>query len=104
MKAHSIASRVVGFTASLVLTLTAFFLFAYPTSLDLPKSTMIAIVLALAALQFAVQSIFFLNVLNEKGPRWNLVVYASTLSIIFIIVLGAIWIMHHLNYNMMPGH
>lgn len=102
MHSKSISSRIIGYVASLVITLTAFLCFYYPESFYIEKSTIIKIVLVLAVLQALVQLIFFLNILNEKGPRWNLIVFASTISIILIIIVFTIWIMHHLDYNMMP--
>lgn len=100
MHTKSLTSRFIGFAASLILTLTAFLIFFRPDFFHLDLKMNILAVLILAALQCTVQSIFFLNVLNEKGIRWNLVVYASTLSVIFIIIFFSIWIMDHLNYNM----
>ncbi len=97
-----LSSRIIGYVSSLILTLFAFSLIAYPDFFPFKTDLVIAILLILAALQSVAQSIFFLNVLGEKGPRWNLIVFTSTLSIILIIVIGAIWIMHHLDYNMMP--
>jgi cytochrome o ubiquinol oxidase operon protein cyoD len=92
----SLTSRIIGFLLSLLLTILSFFIISYPV----PNWTK-AIILTLAILQATVQSICFLNVLSEKGPRWNLVVFVSTLSIVLIIVIFSIWIMDHLNYNMM---
>lgn len=64
-------------------------------------NTVILIILILAVLQGMAQAIFFLHVLSERGTRWNLFVFASTISIIVVIVVFSIWIMNHLNYNMM---
>ena len=94
----TLTSRLIGFLSSLLLTLAAFLIIARPELFRFQ----IQIMFALAILQAIAQSIFFLNVLSEKGTRWNLVVFASTLSIISIIIVGAIWIMNHLNENMMP--
>jgi cytochrome o ubiquinol oxidase operon protein cyoD len=99
----TLSSRFIGFFGSLILTLAAFLIIARPELFRFPSQIAIGVILVLAILQALVQSIFFLNILSEKGVRWNLIVFASTLSIILIIVLGAIWIMGHLNCNMMPG-
>lgn len=98
----SLASRTIGFAASLILTLTAFLIIYNPGFFHLGAGAAINVILILALVQSIVQSIFFLNVLSEKGTRWNLVVFASTISIILIIIVFSIWIMHHLNYNMTP--
>src|SRR5688572_10662876 len=101
---NTIRSRVIGFVTSLILTLTAFLLIVRPEIFPLEKPMIIAILLCLAVCQAVVQSIFFLHILRERKPRWNLFVFGSTLCIILVIVFFSIWIIHHLNYNMMPHH
>lgn len=88
--------RVYGFGISMVLTLAAFFVVLHPT---LPMKAFFLLVLAL--LQFVTQSLCFLDILGEKGPRWNLVVFLSTLTIVLTILFFTVWIMNHLNENMM---
>jgi cytochrome o ubiquinol oxidase subunit IV len=100
MHSTSLSPRIIGFVSSLVLTLTAFLIFFYPDFFHLGTKRNIMVVLILAVLQCTVQSIFFLNVLSEKGTRWNLVILASTISVIVIIVVFSIWIMNHLEYHM----
>ncbi len=97
----SLSARIVGYLSSLILTFTAFWIIINPAFFHLTTKSAITTILVLALFQAAVQSIFFLYILSEKGTRWNLVVYASTISIILIIVVFSIWIMNHLNYNMM---
>jgi cytochrome o ubiquinol oxidase subunit IV len=94
-------SRVIGYVASLVLTGASFCIFFRPDFFHWSMKMNIVAIFTLAVLQCSVQSIFFLHILSEKGPRWNLVVYASTLSIVFIIIFFSIWIMDNLNYRMM---
>lgn len=97
----TLASRIIGFVASLILTLIAFFIVVRPDFFHMGIRMSILALLILAVLQFIVQSICFLNIWGEKGPRWNLVIFVSTLSIVLIIIVFSIWIMNHLNYNMM---
>ncbi len=101
---NTLWSRVIGFVSSLLLTLTAFLLIVHPQFFPFEMPMLITILLVLAVCQAIAQSIFFLHVLSEKKPRWNLIVFASTISILLVIVLFSLWIMHHLNYNMMPHH
>jgi len=96
----TLISRVIGFLASLMLTLTAFLIIFYPNFLHLKIRAAIIVIFILAILQAIFQSICFLNVLSEKGPRWNLVIFVSTISIIIVIIVFTIWVMNHLNYNM----
>ncbi len=104
MKAHkkegTLESYVIGFSLSGLLTLSSYLVV---TQNLIPKDITIGVIIFLALLQFVVQSIFFLHLDKENGPRWNLAVFLSALSIVALVVIGSIWIMTHLNYNMMPN-
>lgn len=97
---REISLRVVGFIISLILTLSAYYLILNPNFMGLTVQNVILIILTLALLQALVQLIFFIDVWHEKGSRWNLTIFISTVSIIFVVVFFSIWIMNHLNYNM----
>lgn len=97
----TLISRIVGFLASLVLTLVAFVIIFIPDFFNIKVQTTLTVLLILAILQFVVQSICFLNVWGEKGPRLNLLIFISTISMVIVIVVFTIWVMDHLNYNMM---
>ncbi len=97
----SLAARIIGFIASLIFTVTAFLIVLHPDFFHLSVRIDLIFILILALLQFIAQSICFLNVWGEKGPRWNFVLFLSTLTMILIIVIGTIWIMNHLDYHMM---
>jgi len=61
------------------------------------------IIFVLAVIQLFVQMVFFLHLLSKSSDRnYNLAVLTSTVSIILIVVIGSLWIMRHLNYNMTP--
>jgi cytochrome o ubiquinol oxidase operon protein cyoD len=93
--------RITGFVASLILTLLAYFIIVRPDFFHLEIETAITVILILALVQSMVQLIFFL-LWREKGPPWNLGFFISTIGIIATIIVFSIWIMNHLNYNMMP--
>lgn len=99
----TIISRIVGYVLSLMLTLAAFLIIFRPDFFHLEVQTAVTFILILAIIQFIVQSICFLNVWGEKGPRWNLLIFISTISIVVIIVVFSIWVMDHLNYRMMDN-
>lgn len=99
---YPLASRLAGYVLSLILTLIAYFIIVQPGYFDLNIWTAVLIIFFLALTQSLVQLIFFINVWKEKGPLWNLGIFISTVSIIFIIIFFSIWIMNHLNYNMQP--
>jgi len=104
----TLKSYVSGFILSVLLTLAAAGLIWVHVSSDHTAFThefLTASVLILAFAQLIVQLVFFMHLGREKGPRWRLGAFVSTVGIILIIVVGSIWIMGHLNYNMMasPG-
>jgi len=94
--------RITGFVASLILTVASYFIVMHPDFFHLGIRMAVLVIFILAVLQAAVQFIFFLDLWREEGPRWNLGVFISTILIILIIIVFSIWIMDHLNYNMMP--
>jgi len=97
---YKLSLRITGFIASLILTLAAYFIITNPNFFNFDVQTAIIVICVLALSQALVQLAFFINVWKEEGPLWNLSVFVSTVSIIFIVIFFSIWIMNHLNYNM----
>lgn len=64
--------------------------------------TVIYAVMTLAVVQLFVQLYFFLHLGKEKSPRWNMIAFLFATGVVLILVIGSIWIMDHLNYNMTP--
>jgi cytochrome o ubiquinol oxidase operon protein cyoD len=98
-------SYLTGFVLSVALTLLAFyFVTAHISSGHILYSHNFLTVatLALALVQAVIQMLFFLHLNKGENARWNLAVFGSTVCIILILVIGSIWIMGHLNYNMTP--
>jgi len=59
-------------------------------------------ILILACVQTTLQLIFFLHIGLEARPRWNTLMLLFMIFLMFVLVGGSIWIMHHLDYNVMP--
>lgn len=87
----------IGFLLSLAFTIGA-----YEAVITRARSAG-SIVLFLAFTQLFIQLIFFLHIHTGADRQWNTLVFFSTAGIIFIVVAGSLWIMGHLNYNMMPS-
>lgn len=102
----TLRSYIIGFVLSIVFTLGAYFsVVSFQAGSTLfTQELIVAMVLCFALLQLLVQLIFFLHLGKESNPKWNLGIFISTISIVLIVVVGSIWIMTHLNYNMMPEH
>ncbi len=102
----TLTSYIIGFALSVVLTLVAaWIVWAYVGSghAAFTPDIIIGILIALAIAQLFVQLVFFMHLADESGPRWKLGALVSAVGIILIVVVGSIWIMNHLNYNMMAS-
>lgn len=101
----TILSYSIGYVLSLVLTLVAFLLVGkHINSDEAGQSTGVLMlwISALAIAQLLIQLLFFLHLHQEKKPRWNLMAFQFMVLVVVIIVGGSLWIMHNLDYNMMP--
>jgi len=89
-------SYVVGLVLSVVATLIAYF---FVVNHLWPKEMLVYIVMGIAVVQLAIQAVFFLHI--GRGSHLKLVTFLFALLVVIVIVVGSIWIMHHLDYNMM---
>lgn len=96
----------IGLILSVILTFAGYILTSmhvHSHHEEISHELLIPIVLILAFLQLFVQLFFFLHVgKKDNTSRWNLGFFAATFLGILVIVVGSIWIMYHLNYNMTP--
>lgn len=105
LKYVSLKTYIIGFVLSLTLTLMAFGAVKLHEMLGRSLEThpfVIPVILVFALIQLAVQLIFFLHLVKEDKPRWNLFFFISTFGLILMIVIASVWILNNLNYNMMP--
>ena len=68
----------------------------------LTPASVIAAITVLAIGQMLVHLIFFLHISTTPNQRTNILAFAVTLLIVVLIVGGSLWIMSHLQSNMMP--
>ena len=100
MKRHGLYKMYsIGFILSLIFTIVAYHLVVAKV---LSGEILLMTILVLAVAQLVVQLYFFLHLGSEQKPRWNLISLINTVGIIFLVVIGSIWIMNHLNNNMTP--
>jgi cytochrome o ubiquinol oxidase operon protein cyoD len=95
----SLQGYLVGYAAAAVLTIAAF---AAARSDALTPASVIAAITVLAIGQMLVHLIFFLHISTSPHQRTNIVAFAVTVLIVLLIVGGSLWIMSHLQSNMMP--
>lgn len=96
-----LASYVIGFILSILLTVGAYALVKLHVAHhhQTPSDMVMHIVLPLLAfIQFFVQLYFFLHLGSERKPRWRLLVFGYMAAVVFILVAGSLWIMYNMNY------
>lgn len=94
----TLKSYVVGFLLALVLTLLSFGVAAEHALFTVSQFYVTLVVLAV--LQLLVQVTFFLRLNAAEEGRWNLMPFLFTIVIVLVILIGSLWIMYNLNYNM----
>jgi cytochrome o ubiquinol oxidase operon protein cyoD len=88
---------------SLILTLAAFipvFIHTNTSHMSFPHELLIPYLIVLALIQLVIQLVFFLHFGREEKPYFNALFLFYITGMILIVVIGSIWIMTHLNYNM----
>jgi cytochrome o ubiquinol oxidase operon protein cyoD len=99
--AHSsLKGYTIGFILSVILT-------AIPLWLVMGKvfdksSTTAIVVLAFAAVQIVVHMVYFLHMNTKSEGGWSMLALIFTVVLVVIMLSGSLWVMYHLNHNMMP--
>jgi cytochrome o ubiquinol oxidase subunit IV len=96
----TIKGYVVGFLLSVVLTAIPFWL-VMGRVLPSPRATAF-VILAFAAVQMVVHMVYFLHMNAKVEGGWSLLALTFTVALVVIMLAGSIWVMYHLNTNMMP--
>lgn len=96
----SMRSYLLGFALSAILTAVPFWLVM--TRPIASPGVIAAFVIVFAALQILVHTICFLHVNSQAEGGWTLMAYLFTGVLLLITIAGSLWIMYHLNSNMMP--
>ncbi len=95
---------IFGFVGSLILTMLAYLLVSSQSmsmgQLFNPAGLIVGLAI-IAVVQLFVQLFFFLHLGQESRPRWNLLGFGFAAIVVIIVVVGSLWIMNNLNYNMM---
>ncbi|HKS32902.1 MAG TPA: cytochrome o ubiquinol oxidase subunit IV [Enterobacteriaceae bacterium] len=94
----SVKTYLIGFILSVILTVIPFWMVMDGSA---SKAAILGTVLVMAVVQILVHLVCFLHMNTSSEERWNLTAFIFTVIIIAIVVVGSIWIMWNLNYNMM---
>lgn len=97
----SLKSYAIGFILSVILTAIPFWLVMGNVFQD--SGTTALVILSFAAVQVVVHMIYFLHMNTKSEGGWNMLALIFTVVLVVIMFAGSIWVMYHLNHNMMPG-
>lgn len=99
--AHStFGGYMTGFVLSIILTAIPFWL-VMAKVFDKPSTTAF-VVLGFAAVQIVVHMVYFLHMNTKSEGGWTLLALIFTIMVVVIMLAGSLWVMYHLNHNMMP--
>jgi cytochrome o ubiquinol oxidase operon protein cyoD len=99
----SLLKNILTYLAGLVLAaaLTVASFWAIHTHLIYGPGVPFAIV-TLAIAQMGIHLVFFLHITTDPDNTNNVLALAFGILIVCLVIFGSLWIMDHLNHNMMP--
>jgi cytochrome o ubiquinol oxidase operon protein cyoD len=97
--AEGMESYLIGLGLAALLTIVSFFI-ARTTLVWQPSIPVALAVLAIA--QMGVHLVFFLKITTGPDNVNNVMALAFGVLIVLLLIGGSLWIMLHLNHNMMP--
>ena len=98
-KSSGVLVYTIGLLLAVLLTATSFWV-ANTSLLWAPGISLGLVVLAIA--QMGVHLVFFLHITTGPDNTNNVLALAFGVLIVFLVVVGSLWIMTNLNDNMMP--
>jgi cytochrome o ubiquinol oxidase operon protein cyoD len=100
LDAHgNLKDYTVGFILSVILTAIPFWLVMGKV---LPPGLTGFVILGFAAVQMVVHMVYFLHMDAKVEGGWSLLALIFTGALVVILLAGSIWVMFHMNANMMP--
>jgi len=96
---EGIGSYLIGLGLATLLTIVSFYI-ARTTLVWQPSIPVALAVLAIA--QMGVHLVFFLHITTGPDNVNNVMALAFGVLIVLLVIGGSLWIMAHLNHNMMP--
>ncbi len=97
----TMSGYMTGFILSVLLTALPFALVMTGVLHDV--QTTAYIVMALALVQIVVHMIYFLHMTPQAEGGWSMMALIFTIIVLVIVLAGSLWVMFHMNANMMPG-
>jgi cytochrome o ubiquinol oxidase operon protein cyoD len=98
----SLKDYVTGFLLAVLLTAIPFWLVMAKVFFAQPAITA-AIIIALAVVQIVIHMVYFLHMNTRAEGGWSLLALLFTTMLVVIALSGSLWVMYHLDHNMMPA-
>jgi len=98
-EAEGVTAYLVGLGLATLLTLVSFFIAR--TGLVWQPSIPVALAV-LAVAQMGVHLVFFLHITTGPDNVNNVLALAFGVLMVVLLMTGTLWIMYHLNHNMLP--
>ena len=100
---HStLSGYLTGFVLSVVLTAIPFWLVIAKVIAD--RNTAVLVLGGFAVAQILVHMVCFLHMNGKVEGGWTLLATIFTVVFVAITIAGTLWVMFHMNANMMPEH
>ena len=96
----SFRGYMTGFVLSVILTAIPFWLVM--AGVFDSKLLTAFLVMGIGVVQIVVHMVYFLHMNPRSEGGWTMMALIFTLIIVGIAIAGSLWVMHHLNANMMP--
>ena len=88
----------IGFILSVILTVIPF---GMVMAVGFGRGIVMAVIAITAVAQVLVQLVYFLHMNSSSEQRWNVIAFIYTVLCIAVLLVGSVWIMNYLHYNMM---
>lgn len=96
----SFKGYVTGFLLSVILTAIPFWLVMGEVIADSRVTAFV--IMGFAVVQIVVHMVYFLHMNSRSEGGWTMLALIFTLVIVVITLAGSLWVMYHMNTNMMP--
>ncbi|MES2927349.1 cytochrome o ubiquinol oxidase subunit IV [Acidovorax facilis] len=98
----SLRDYTIGFMLSVILTAIPFWLVMAKVIAD--RNTAVLVLGGFAVIQILVHMVYFLHMNGKVEGGWTMLSTIFTVVFVAIAIAGTLWVMFHMNANMMPEH
>lgn len=93
-----LVSTIIGFVLTLVLTLLSYYFVKHHT---FGTTGLYAAITLMTIFQALVWIACYMRLgADPENGKWDIIAFLFTLVIVAVVVIGTLWIMYNLNYNM----